>query len=182
MIMQFVFLIIASILTNQSTTPPWAPVRQCRLNPANPNGLHPGAYTALKDLSAAHRITQGMNTSSARGNVHQQDTTIDGKPYTGAVDISVRCLTEPQIRAFLTQLANAGFAAWYRKPGQDNWTGPPHIHAVWVGSRLKPVLRQQVESWLNGGNGLFSRDQPYRFWQPSRDAVERVRALYRGSN
>jgi hypothetical protein len=123
-----------------------------------------------------------MNTSSDRGNVHQPDTTVGGKPYTGAVDISVRCLTESQIRAFLNRLADAGFAAWYRKPGQDNWTGPPHIHAVWAGTRLKPVLRQQVESWLNGGNGLFSRDQPYRFWHPSRDAVEKVRALYRASN
>jgi hypothetical protein len=176
------FTIFVTLIVLSQSSAPWAPDRQCKLNPAKPGGLHPAAYTALKNLSAAHRITQGMNTSSDRGNVHQQDTTIDGKPYTGAADISVRCLTEPQIRAFLNQLANAGFAAWYRKPGQDNWTGPPHIHAVWAGSHLKPVLQQQVDSWLNGGNGLFSRDQPYRFWEASPGAKQKVRDLYRASN
>jgi hypothetical protein len=176
-------LALASVRSmQQAVNPPWSPDAQCRLNPAHPNGLHPSALSALQTLSLAHRITQGMNNSSDRGNVHQTDLVISGKPYTGAVDISVRCLTEAQIRTLLGRLANIGFAAWYRKQGQDGWTGPPHIHAVWAGCSLKPILREQVESWLNGGNGLFSRDAVYRFWQPSAELKEKVRALYRSSN
>src|SRR6185436_18125601 len=72
---------------------PWAPEVRCQLNPSRPQGLNPGAYSALQAIAVAHRITQGMNDSSDRGNVHQADATINGKPYTAAVDISVRCLT-----------------------------------------------------------------------------------------
>jgi hypothetical protein len=160
---------------------PWSPNQPCKLNPANPQGLHPEAYMTLQKLSLAHRITQGINHSAETRNVHDTDGTINGAAYTGAVDISVRCLTSMQIQLLLGRLAEAGFAGWYRKDGQDDWTGPPHIHAVWAGCRLKPVLRRQVESWLNGGTGLGS-DRNYRFWQASAEMKEFVRALYRKSN
>jgi hypothetical protein len=165
----------------KTETLPWAATAQCKLNPSHPAGLHPDAYSALKRISADHRITQGINHSSDRGNVHDTDGTLSGAAYTGAVDISVRCLTEAQIKAFLGRLADLGFAGWYRKPGQDSWAGPPHIHAVWAGCGLKAVLRRQVESWLNGNNGLGS-DEPYRFWQASPDVIKKVAALYRASN
>ncbi len=106
---------------------------------------------------------------------------MNGKPYTGAVDISVRCLSQAQIRTLLSRLAEAGFAGWYRKDGQDGWTGPPHIHAIWAGCRLKPVLQQQVKEWLAGGNGLFS-NRPYQFWQPSAEIREKLGKLYRSLN
>ncbi len=160
---------------------PWSPSVRCKLNPAKPQGLHPDAYSALRALEAAHRITQGINHSTDRGNVHDTDVTIKGVSYTGAADISVRCLTAAQIQALLGRLAENGFAAWYRKDGQDGWTGPPHIHAVWAGSRLKPILQQQIESWLDGKNGLGS-NQPYQFWQPSPKMQDEVRALYRKFN
>jgi hypothetical protein len=160
---------------------PWAPEVQCKLNPARPQGLNPGAYSALQSIAVAHRITQGMNDSPDRGNVHQADATINGKPYTAAVDISVRCLAPAQIKALLGQLAEAGFSGWYRKPGQDDWTGPPHIHAVWAGSPLKPFLKYQVESWLDGRNGLSS-NKPYQFWKPTPEMQLKVRNLYRTSN
>ena len=127
---------------------PWAPSVPCKLNPAKPQGLHPDAYSRLQSLSLAHRITQGINHAVERGNVHDTDVTIDGKPYTGAVDISVRCLSQAQIKVLLSALADSGFAAWYRTPGKDGWSGPPHIHAIWAGCRLKPVLQSQVEDWL----------------------------------
>jgi hypothetical protein len=136
---------------------------------------------ALQKLSLAHRITQGINHSAEIRNVHDTDGTINGAAYTGAVDISVRCLTVSQIKLLLGRLAEAGFAGWYRKDGQDDWTGPPHIHAVWAGCRLKPVLQRQVESWLSGGTGLGS-DRTYRFWQASAEMKEFVRALYRKLN
>jgi len=160
---------------------PWSPAVRCSLNPARPQGLHPDAYAALQSRAMAHRITQGINHTVAIGNVHDTDGTINGVAYTGAVDISVRCLTSAQIRAMLAGLAELGFAAWYRNDGQDDWSGPPHIHAVWAGCRLKPVLRRQVESWLGGGNGLGSGRQ-YTFWQPSPQMREIVRGMYRKSN
>ena len=160
---------------------PWSPDARCKLNPARPRGLHPQAYAALQRRAIAHRITQGINHSHEPRNVHDTDGTIDGVDYTGAVDISVRCLTASQIQSLLGRLAELGFAGWYRKDGQDDWSGPPHIHAVWAGCRLKPILRRQVESWLSGGTGLGS-DRPYRFWQPSAEMKDIVRALYEKLN
>jgi hypothetical protein len=160
---------------------PWAPEVRCNLNPARPRGVHPGAYSALEAQAVAHRITQGINESSDRGNVHYADGMINGSPYTGAVDISVRCLTPGQIKVLLDRLADAGFAAWYRKDGQDDWTGPPHIHAVWAGCRLKSILQGQVESWLDGRNGLRS-DRRYEFWQASEERKLKLKNLYDASN
>ena len=68
-----------------------------------------------------------------------------------------------------------------RKAGQDGWTGPPHIHAIWAGCRLKPILREQVEDWLAGTNGLSS-NQPYQFWQPAAEMKDKVAQLYRANN
>jgi len=150
---------------------------KCKLNPARPQGLHPEAYAALQRSAIAHRITQGINHAQELRNVHDTDGTINGVAYTGAVDISVRCLTAAQIQSMLARLAESGFAAWYRKDGQDDWSGPPHIHAVWAGCSLKLILRRQVESWLSGGTGLGS-DRPYRFWQPSPRMKDAVRAQY----
>ena len=132
---------------------PWSPSATCKLNPAKPQGLHPQAYDALKKLSVAHRITQGINHSKDSGNVHDTDVTIQSVAYTGAVDISVRCLSEMQIQLLLGRLAESGFAGWYRNDGQDDWSGPPHIHAIWAGCALKPALRRQIESWLGAGVG-----------------------------
>lgn len=157
---------------------PWSPDTQCKLNPARAQGLHPDAYAALRSLDLAHRITQGINHSPAKGNVHDTDVTIGGVAYTAAVDISVRCLTEAQIKTLLADLAGLGFAGWYRRDGRDGWSGPPHIHAVWAGCRLKPFLQYQIDSWLEGNNGLGA-NEPYRFWRPSQDLKEKVRMLHR---
>jgi hypothetical protein len=176
---------LAVLLTEQASPKPaplpWAPEVRCQLNPAHPQGLHPIAYRELQNLKLAHRITQGFNPASERGNVHFADGSIDGKPYTAAVDISVRCLTEAQIKMLLARLAEAGFASWYRKQGRDDWNGPPHIHAVWAGCRLKPFLKYQVESWLDGNNGLDS-NRPYEFWQASTAQKDKIRILYRANN
>jgi hypothetical protein len=176
-----IFAVAAGQTPHPITTYPWSAEVRCNLNPAKPQGLHPEAYSRLQGLALTHRITQGINHSSERGNVHDTDVTVNGKPYTGAVDISVRCLTQGQIKSLLDGLAKLGFAAWYRKAGQDGWSGPPHIHAVWAGCRLKPVLRAQVEDWLDGRNGLPS-NQPYQFWQASPEGIENVRKLYRAFN
>jgi hypothetical protein len=172
---------LAAARRQASTEPPWSAKNRCTLNPTNDKGLHPSALAALRTIAVAHRITQGINNPASRGNVHYTDGTVNGQPYTGAADISVRCLTAGQIKALLESLGGAGFAAWYRKSGEDGWTGPPHIHAVWAGCSLKPVLQWQVQSWLDGKNGLGS-DRPYKFWQPSATLKEKLRALYRTTN
>jgi hypothetical protein len=174
-------LLVFSISLAGAPKYPWGPEVRCSLNPSKPAGLHPGAYAALQSISVAHRITQGINHSPERGNVHDTDVTLQGKPYTAAVDISVRCLSTSQIKDLLGVLAANGFAGWYRRAGLDDWTGPPHIHAIWAGSPLKPILRQQVESWLSGGNGLGT-GRPYGFWQATSEMRERVRNLYQASN
>jgi hypothetical protein len=183
--MRVVFLttviLVCVALESKAETLPWAPNVPCKLNPAKPAGLHPDAFAALSKQSLAHRITQGINHSVDRGNVHDTDGTIQGTAYTGAADISVRCLSAAQIQELLGRLADLGFAAWYRKQGQDGWTGPPHIHAVFAGCRLKPVLRQQVESWLLSRNGLGG-DQLYMFWQPSSAMKDKLRGLYQKFN
>ena len=173
----------ASVIPAGQTTQrfPWAPEFACNLNPARPQGLHPGALQAVQMIGVAHRITQAMNNTSARRNVHQTDGTLNGRTYAGAVDISVRCLTAAQIKMLLSRLADVGFAAWYRKDGQDDWSGPPHIHAVWAGCNLKPVLQRQVESWIDGRNGLGG-DHPYQFWHATTTMKDKVRTLYRMFN
>jgi hypothetical protein len=175
------FLLLCSAFAAAQERFPWGPQVRCTLNKARPGGLHPDALSALTRLTLAHRITQGINHSADRGNVHGTDVTIEGAVYTAAVDISVRCLTEAQIRTLLASLANAGFAGWFRKDGADGWSGPNHIHAIWTGSPLKPVLLRQVESWLEGRNGL-GPNNPYRFWQPDMNMAQKIREAYRRFN
>jgi hypothetical protein len=81
----------------------------------------------------------------------------------------------------LNRIAEVGFAGWYRNNGQDGWTGPPHIHAVWAGCPLKTVLRRQVESWIDGRSGLPGNEL-YRFWQAPMGAREKVQTVYRMFN
>src|SRR5262245_43964314 len=45
----------------QTTNIPWSPQNRCSLNPSRPQGLHPGAISALKEISLVHRVTQGLN-------------------------------------------------------------------------------------------------------------------------
>lgn len=160
---------------------PWRPEVRCSLNPAKSGGLHPEAHAALAGIKLVHRVTQAINHSKDPGNVHDTDVRIAGKDYTAAVDISVRCLTETQIKLLLGTLASVGFAGWYRKDSEDDWTGPPHIHAVWSASPLKPILRRQIESWLEGRNGLGS-NRPYRFWQPDLKMKEEILSRYNRFN
>jgi hypothetical protein len=171
----------ATVALAQTPKYPWGPEVRCNLNPAKPEGLHSDAYGALKSIAMAHRITQGKNDSADRGNVHYTDGTINGKGYTGAADLSVRCLTDVQIKTLLDRLADIGFAAWYRQDGKDDWSGPPHIHAVWAGCSLKPILRRQVESWLSGRTGLPG-DRVYQFWQTPTGGKTMVRTLYHKFN
>ena len=169
---------------------PWSHEIKCNLQSANSEGIYPNAISALSELALLHRITQGLNTSLSGDNYHRPDSTVDGREYTSAVDISVRCLNQNHIRLLLSALADKGFSAWYRSPGSDGWplinkkTGKvnrSHIHAVWVGNHLKEQLRSQVNSWLQGKNGLVS-NQTYKFWQPSSEQKQFIKTQYQAEN
>ncbi len=170
---------------------PWRPRATCTMpNRSSSEGLTPRALVALRDLGLDHRITQTLNaaapatttttttttvntTTVNTGDDHRVDTTVDGKEVTAAVDISVRCLDTQDVRALLSRLAIAGFAAWLRDDGQDGWRGQRHIHAVWAEEPLKRPLRNQIKAWIDGRTGLPG-DAAYTFWQPTtqeRDAV-----------
>jgi hypothetical protein len=120
-------------------------------------GLHPRASDALRAAGvAAWRITQTIGSAPASAGYHAQDGTVNGAPYTAAVDLSTSGLSSAQIHNLLEKLAKTGFAVWYRKNGVDGWSGANHIHAVYANCKMKTQLRAQVRSWLNGRNGLVS--------------------------
>lgn len=120
-------------------------------------GLHPRASDGLRAAGVpAWRITQTIGNAAASAGYHKQDGTVNGQPYTAAVDLSVSQLSSTEIHNLLERLAKVGFAAWYRKSGSDGWVGANHIHAVYANCKMKTVLQSQVRSWLVGRNGLVS--------------------------
>jgi hypothetical protein len=157
---------------------PWSQGYKCNLKKPNARGLYPEALLELTKLNLDHRITQALNKATAKNNYHNVDSLINDQEYTGAVDISVRCLNTDQIRSLLSKLAASGFAGWYRMDGVDGWHGPPHVHAVWAGAKLKPILRWQIDSWMEGRNGLVS-NLNYAFWQPSDGERLKIREIIR---
>jgi hypothetical protein len=86
----------------------------------------------------------------ASAGVHLADGSVNGKPYTAAVDLSVSSVSAEQTHDLLEKLGTVGFAAWYRKSGSDGWSGVNHIHAVCANCKMKAALRSQVRSWLVG--------------------------------
>jgi hypothetical protein len=142
--------------------------------------LNAAALTALKALGLDQRLTQTLNRSRDAANVHGPE--VVGGNNTAAVDISVRCLADSQIKATLHDLVGVGFIAWYRKPNTEGWgNSAAHIHAVWVATILKPALRAQVADWLEGKNGLKDH-RPYGYLQYSDEERESIRIAYREAN
>ncbi|GEM_PF-4900495 len=168
-----------TIITHQAF--PWSLDHACELGNYTVQGIIPAMLDTLTALSLTERLTNGFNPSSASSNYHGIDYTSNGINYSAAIDISIRCLTEDQIRTLLDELALRGFAGWYRKKGEDGWKGKNHIHAIWVAAPLKRQLALQVKKWLAGKNGLTS-DKKYTFWTPTPDAVAQIRSAFAQSN
>lgn len=147
-------------------------------------GLHPAASQALQGIGiSAARIGQTIGTAPASKGTHAPDGTASGHPYTAAVDLHVRDLSEGQVRALLAKLGDAGLAAWYRNPGHDHWpsTEALHVHAVYAGCEMKKLLRDQVHDYCHGLNGLASH-VTYQFANRPQSAVDKVRALFLAHN
>ena len=145
-------------------------------------GLHPRASDALRAAGvAAWRITQTIGNAPASAGYHAQDGTVNGRPYTAAIDISTSGMSTTQIHNLLERLARVGYAGWYRKNGSDGWTGANHIHAVYANCKMKAQLRAQMRSWLVGRNGLVS-NTIYKFHKFSALAKSVVKSKYAQSN
>ncbi|HEY5920038.1 MAG TPA: hypothetical protein VIV11_00145 [Kofleriaceae bacterium] len=141
-------------------------------------GLHPRASDALRAAGvSASRITQTIGNAPASAGVHLQDGTVNGQPYTAAIDLSTSGLTSTQIHNLLERLAKVGYAGWYRKTGSDGWNGSNHIHAVYANCKMKLALRSQIRSWLVGRNGLASNTL-YKWHLFSAEAKQVVKAKF----
>lgn len=167
------------------TTPEQPPTGQpSPATPARPlaHGIHLDASRGLVAIGIpADRITQTIGDYAASAGTHIQDGVHQGHPYSGATDISVHEWSDEKIAQVLDQLADHGFAAWYRKPGVDGWNGDPHIHAVYAGAVIKDSLRDQVRSWLEGKNGLRS-DTEYSWHRWDEARKQKVRTLFQQHN
>jgi hypothetical protein len=145
-------------------------------------GLHPDASDALRAIGiTADGISQTLGSAPASAGTHAADGEIDGVAFSAAVDLRTGGLTTAQIHARLEQLGLAGFAAWYRSPGSDGWSGAAHIHAIWVNVPIKRSLRDQVHDYCNWRNGLVSHSI-YTFHRFSQAAIDVVRARFLANN
>jgi hypothetical protein len=134
-------------------------------------------------LRTAAGISQTIGNAAASAGTHAQDGTSGGFAYCAATDLRTAGLSNAQVRTLLNKLANEGFAAFFRNPGQDGWPSSEirHIHAIYVGVHMKSSLRAQVNDWLNGKNGLASHTT-YSFWQPSAAQKNKIRNLFEAHN
>lgn len=96
--------------------------------------------------------TQG---SYNKGGVAASAGTHDGG---GAVDLSVRNLTEFQINLVVFLARRIGFAAWFRSANEGNW--PDHIHLINKDAPdLSAGAKSQVRAYLLRKSGLASGKQ-----------------------
>ena len=152
------------------------------------SGLSQAASDELRSIGIkTSQIMQTIGNAKASAGTHAQDGKDSmGHAYSAATDLSVRTpvrLTATQIKFLLERLARHGFAAYYRKPGTDHWPAKEaeHIHAVFVGEPMKLSLREQVQDWLHGRNGLASH-ATYLFWQPSGVDEDLIRTRFNQFN
>ncbi|MDB4993539.1 MAG: hypothetical protein JWM74_971 [Myxococcaceae bacterium] len=147
-------------------------------------GLHPRASDALRRVKVSRgRIMQTIGSARASAGTHGRDGYSHGKPYSAAVDISVRGLGTTSIHRLLSRLRSAGFAAWYRRPGHDGWPYGQiaHIHAVYSAVKMKASLRAQTRDFLNDRTGLVGH-HIYKFQRPSAAQKRVVRRLFNAYN
>lgn len=141
----------------------------CPDKPQLKYGLAPEASDQLQCVGiTADKVTQTIGNAPASAGTHGQDGTIDGVAYSAATDLSVKTLSDAQVKVLVDDLATHGFAAFFRDPGKDGWpsTEARHIHAIFVAVPMKDSLKAQVQDWLDGLNGLKSH-APYTFYQAS---------------
>jgi len=145
-------------------------------------GLHPTASDRLRCAGiTAARITQTIGSYGPSAGTHLQDGTVGGQPYSAATDLSVIGLTDAQVKVLVAKLDTLGFAAFFRNPGHDGWSGARHIHAVFAGAKMKSSLQSQIADFLAGKNGLASHTT-YSFYQPPADVKAYLKKIFDAAN
>lgn len=137
------------------------------------------------------RLVQGYGDAPASKGTHNWENDgakkpryyfHNGKKYACALDISIKGWAgwfsktqEPTIKWFLFNLAKNGFVGWYRYRG--SFLKNKHMHIIYVGHKLKPMLNTQVNDFLNDRDGLAGhQDEP--FWTAPSDVDELLRKLW----
>lgn len=129
------------------------------------------------------RVVQTIGDAVASAGTHEKDgVDQNGHDYSAAVDISVKHdLNQQQIEKLLLALAANGFAAWWRHTG--SFANNVHVHAVYLGVKMKLPLRNQAHDWFGHRNGLVSHADD-QFWVDNltEAAAQHGRALFLAHN
>jgi len=162
--------------------------------------MHPAARAAFdaacktSDLKLVIVQTEGSAPASAGthgsdGKYQQPDGTWHS--YSAALDLSVKqgatkistgehlALTEERIKWALYNLALHGFAGWYRRPSQG--FDAVHLHVVFAGVKMKPMLQKQVRDFLADRTGLASHGHE-SFWTAPPEVDAKIRVLFDEAN
>lgn len=133
-------------------------------------------------VQTASGALNGGRSVKASAGTHDVDFRLpSGEGVSGAVDLSVwkvrgvRRWDEARIRWALFNLADEGFAGWYRHRG--SFARNLHIHAIYVGMHLKESLRLQVRDFLNDRTGLVGHARE-TFWTCPSSVDARIKALF----
>ena len=167
-----------------------------------PNGMSQFAWEAYQAASDAANINIAVRPDAcvvqafgdaklSKGtHLHEprslQDMTavrykLGGKFYSAAADLSVKAggLNHTQIATWIEELCRAGFVAFYRAPPKFG----EHIHAVYAGVPMKPVLQKQCEDFFAGRDGLVSHSNiDDEYWYPSNELREIPHKIFLKSN
>ena len=156
------------------------------VRPLLKKGLHPAASDALRSIGVrAELIGQTVGGAEASAGTHLADGRVNLLPYACATDFHVAGMTDASIRHLLVLLASVGYCGFYRLPGHDHWpeADAEHLHAVWAGAPMKPVVQGQIHDWMGVPmrNGLASHAE-YLFWQPTAAQREPGSTLFLKNN
>lgn len=147
-------------------------------------GLHPTASDRLRCAGiTAARISQTIGYATASAGTHAADGSVGGAQYSAATDLSVKGLTDAQVKVLIAKLDALGFAAFFRNPGHDGWPSSEarHVHAVFAGAKMKSSLRSQIADFLAGKNGLASHTT-YTFYQAPVDVKAYIKKIFDAAN
>lgn len=133
----------------------------------SPTFVYPAAETAFEAIGIPHsEYLQTFGDAKASVGTHCPEP---GTHYSAATDLTTSSHPCERVHA----LRMHGFAAWYRFPPSFS----PHIHAVYAGTPvLKSSLKNQIQSFLEGRNGLVSNaiDTACPITQAEKNAVAAV--------
>lgn len=176
--------------------PPPHPVAKPEPSAPRPRGMHPDAWDAMQRAFADSGMPQmrvvqtctgalGARVAASAGTHDADGVLAGGEPFSVSVDLStwrirgVARWDEAHIKWALYNLADEGFAGWYRHTG--SFTSNRHLHLLWLGQHMKEVSQNQAIDYLNRKNGLANHDWE-QFWTPSSALDAKLTALFLSAN